>query len=350
MFGVDIALILQETSRFASNMITNLEPTVKYVFGSMCIIDLTLSMLWDESDGLNIFMKLVKKIFYYCFFWYIIINYREIVFKYLFTGFIQLGNLAANGSMDKTISIEVLNKYGPELGDLAVSFISGAGFMALDYLGVESASTLGLGLVVAYIIFFLMLYIQIVTTFIKFYFMAGYSYVLMPFAGFEKTKDITSKALNGLFSQAVEIFVLVVMINYLEYLDDFAKSTSDIKGALWTRWVLIWFMYFMLNRTGAIASSMLSGAIATLGIGAATMADAQGKMTGAVGKGIGSQMNAASAVHAKTTGTSNERNGGYFTGAYNKAGAGASKAYRTAGAGANRAYRTAANFVNRFRG
>lgn len=321
MFGVDIGLILEDTANFASRMINNLEPTVKYMFTSFCIIDLILSMLWDESDGLNIFMKYVKKIFYYCFFWYIITDYKTIVFKYLYTGFTQLGNLAGKGSMDTTVNLDVLNQIGVTAVNLAGGFLSGVAFMVGDAMGVESIATLGLGAVVSYIVFFLMLYVQVFTTFIKFYFIAGFAFILMPFAGFAKTKDITSKALNGLFSQAVEIFVLVVMLNYLEYLKEsqgLFDNMTDMKEALWTRWIVIFFMYFMITKAGTIASSMLSGAIATLGIGAATMASAQNGMSGSMSKMISSQLNAASAANARGRGT-DLRNGGAFKGAYSKA-------------------------------
>ena len=145
-----------------------------------------------------------------------------------------------------------------------------------------------------------MLYVHIVTTFIKFYFMSGFAYILMPFAGFDKTKDITLKALNGLLAQAIEVFVLIVMLNFLEYLDNYSffKVTGGIKDTLWTRWALILFMYALLSKTGSIASSLMSGAIASFGIGANAMTGGVSRMSSAPGRLIGGDINKASYANA----------------------------------------------------
>ena len=155
--------------------------------------------------------------------------------------------------------------------------------------------------IAAYLIFFLMLYVHIVTTFIKFYFMSGFAYILMSFAGFDKTKDITLKALNGLLAQAIEVFVLIIMLNFLEYLDNYSffKVTGGIKDTLWTRWALILFMYALLSKTGSIASSLMSGAIASFGIGANAMAGGVSRMSSAPGRLIGGDINKASYRNAQ---------------------------------------------------
>ena len=76
MLGVDVQLILTATVEFAGKIIKNLEPTVIAMFGALVVIDISLSFLFDESDGVNIFMKLIKKVLYYSFFFYIIKEYR----------------------------------------------------------------------------------------------------------------------------------------------------------------------------------------------------------------------------------------------------------------------------------
>ena len=65
MLGVDVQLILTAAVEFAGKIIKNLEPTVIAMFGALVVIDISLSFLFDESDGVNIFMKLIKKVLYY---------------------------------------------------------------------------------------------------------------------------------------------------------------------------------------------------------------------------------------------------------------------------------------------
>ena len=302
MLGVDVQLILTAAVEFAGKIIKNLEPTVIAMFGALVVIDISLSFLFDESDGVNIFMKLIKKVLYYSFFFYIIKEYKEIMFHTLFEGAVQLGNFAATGSTSSSLDFKILNKYGVEFGDIAGGILTAVGFAALDYSGLESATTVGLMFIAAYLIFFLMLYVHIVTTFIKFYFMSGFAYILMSFAGFDKTKDITLKALNGLLAQAIEVFVLIIMLNFLEYLDNYSffKVTGGIKDTLWTRWALILFMYALLSKTGSIASSLMSGAIASFGIGANAMAGGVSRMSSAPGRLIGGDINKASYHNAQT--------------------------------------------------
>ena len=224
------------------------------------------------------------------------------MFHTLFEGAVQLGNFAATGSTSSSLDFKILNKYGVEFGDIAGGILTAVGFAALDYSGLESATTVGLMFIAAYLIFFLMLYVHIVTTFIKFYFMSGFAYILMSFAGFDKTKDITLKALNGLLAQAIEVFVLIIMLNFLEYLDNYSffKVTGGIKDTLWTRWALILFMYALLSKTGSIASSLMSGAIASFGIGANAMAGGVSRMSSAPGRLIGGDINKASYHNAQT--------------------------------------------------
>ncbi|MBS9776398.1 MAG: type IV secretion system protein [Fusobacterium sp.] len=326
MFGVDVQMIFNTVVDYAGNMINNLQPTVLSMFFTLMSIDLVLSFLFDESDGLNVFIKLVKKFFYYGFFLYIIKEYKDLIFNKLFAGFVQLGNLASTGSTSTSLDWEVMNKLGVDIGDMAGGILGALGFAALDYTGLESAAIIGLGAVAAYIMFFLMLYVQVVTIFIKFYFMAGFAYILMPFSAFEKTKDITSKALNGLFTQAVEIYIMVILLNFLDKLDNFSwfHPTGGIKDTIWTRWVLILFMYMLLTKTGSIASGLMSGALATLGIGASAMAGAGSRVTGAGGNIVGKDMSKASEYNAMQKGTGGKESAGF-------------------------AYKQASNFIGKFK-
>lgn len=277
MFGLDASAILMMAKSYSEMMIKNLNPTVMSLLGSFLTIDLVLSFLFDESDGLNIFIKLMKKILYYGFFIWIIQDYSKIVFEYLMGGAIQLGNVAAGKGASTEISMDLISKFGLDIGDLVGSFAMGTSALLLDLSGIESGTTILLGGVMGYLLFFMMLYVQILVVFVKFYLIAGYAFLLMPFGVFEKTKDITLKALNGLFSQAIEIYVLVVILNLAgDYIDGTFNETvgkaldgyDAIKEGIFTKWAILIFLFLLINKAGSIASSLLAGAIASVGIGA----------------------------------------------------------------------------------
>ena len=214
MLGIDAAAILTATKTFAEGMIKNLNPTVMNLLSSFLIIDLTLSFLFDESEGLNIFIKLLKKVLYYGFFIWIIQEYGTLIFENLMGGAIQLGNVASGKGASTEINVELLEKFGIDAADIAGLMAAGTGSIILDIFGVEAMATVMLLASVGYLMFFVMLYVQILVTFVKFYLISGYAYILIPFGVLNKTKDIALKALNGLFSQAIEIFVLIVILNF----------------------------------------------------------------------------------------------------------------------------------------
>ncbi len=277
MFGLDGAVILEFIRQYAEAMIRNLNPTVMSLLGSFLVIDLTLSFLFDESDGMNIFIKLLKKVLYYGFFIWIIQDYSTVIFKYLMSGAIQLGNVASGKGASTSIDFNLISKFGLDAGDLAGAFaFTGAALLA-DKFGIESASTVVLMGVFGYLMFFIMLYVQILVVFAKFYLISGYAFLLMPFAVFDKTKDIALKALNGLFSQAIEIYVLVVLLNLCsEFMDGpFAPTMGleldnfdKIKESIFMKYGILIFLFFLINKAGSIASSLLAGSIASIGIGA----------------------------------------------------------------------------------
>ena len=220
MLGIDANAILTATKAFAEGMIKNLNPTVMNLLSSFLIIDLTLSFLFDESEGLNIFIKLIKKVLYYGFFIWIIQEYGTLIFENLMGGAIQLGNVAAGKGSSTEINVELLEKFGIDASDIAGLMAAGAGSVILDIFGVEAMATVMLLAAVGYLMFFVMLYVQILVTFVKFYLIAGYAYILIPFGVLNKTKDIALKALNGLFSQAIEIFVLIVILNLAVFIQE----------------------------------------------------------------------------------------------------------------------------------
>ena len=277
MLGIDASAILTATKTFAEAIVKNLTPTVMSLLSSFLIIDLVLSFLFDESENIDIFMKLLKKILYYGFFIWIIQEYSTVVFEYLMGGAIQLGNVASGKGAATEINVELLEKFGISASDIAGLMAAGAGSIILDIFGVEAMATVMLLASVGYLMFFVMLYVQILVTFVKFYLIAGYAYILIPFGVLSKTKDIALKALNGLFSQAIEIFVLITILNLAAFIQDTKwssiinlpmNSLESIKANLFTKFAILIFLYLLINKAGSIASSLLSGAIASIGIGA----------------------------------------------------------------------------------
>jgi P-type conjugative transfer protein trbL len=277
MLGIDASAILTATKTFAEAIVKNLTPTVMSLLSSFLIIDLVLSFLFDESENIDIFMKLLKKILYYGFFIWIIQEYSTVVFEYLMGGAIQLGNVASGKGAATEINVELLEKFGISASDIAGLMAAGAGSIILDIFGVEAMATVMLLASVGYLMFFVMLYVQILVTFVKFYLIAGYAYILIPFGVLSKTKDIALKALNGLFSQAIEIFVLITILNLAAFIQDTKwssiinlpmNSLEAIKANLFTKFAILIFLYLLINKAGSIASSLLSGAIASIGIGA----------------------------------------------------------------------------------
>jgi P-type conjugative transfer protein trbL len=138
-----------------------------------------------------------------------------------------------------------------------------------------------------------MLYVQILVIFVKFYLVSGFAYILMPFGVFSKTKDIALKGLNGLFSQAIEIFVLVVILNLAASFQngDWAKimnlpmdTLESIKENLFTKFAILVFLFLLINKAGSIASAILAGSIASIGIGADTGARGLQNAASSLGK------------------------------------------------------------------
>ena len=329
MFGLDANAIFALSKSFAENMIKNLNPTVMSLLGSFLTIDLVLSFLFDESESVDIFMKLIKKILYYGFYIWIIQNYSSLIFKDLMGGAIQLGNVASGKGNSTSITLDLIDKFGVDTGDLVGSFALGVSALAIDFAGVESGTTVLLMGVLGYLMFFLMLYVQILTIFVKFYLIAGYAFILMPFGVFSKTKDIALKGLNGLFSQAIEIFVLVVLLNLTELFMDgpfkIAVLTkldgySAIKTSLFGKMGVLVFLYLLINKAGSIASALLSGSIASIGIGAEAGARGFNNAISAPGKLMGSLADKAGDKSRTGTGGGRMfREGSYAQNAYQKA-------------------------------
>lgn len=316
MFGLDAGLLLGTIKQYSEMMIKNLNSTVMSLLMSFMIIDLVLSFLYDESKDMDIFMKLMKKVLYYSFFVWLIQGYNEIIFKTLMGGAIQLANVASGKGSSTTLDVDMIAQFGADAGDVTAVFGASIGAAFLDWFGVESVATVIMFGAMGYIIFFIMLYVQILTVFAKFYLISAYSYILIPFGVFNKTQDIALKAINGLFSQAIEIFVLVVILNLASefMIGTFAPTMAlkldgvqAIKENLFTKLAVLTFIFFLINKAGSIASAMLSGAIASLGIGAEAGSRGVNNAVSAPGRVFGNMADNASSSSRKDYGEGFQR-------------------------------------------
>ncbi|EFS20882.1 hypothetical protein FSBG_00379 [Fusobacterium gonidiaformans 3-1-5R] len=333
MFGLDAEAILLTAKAYSETMISNLNPTVTTLMGAFVTIDLVLSFLFDESDGLDIFMKLIKKILYYGFWIWIIQEYSNLVFETLMGGAIQLGNVASGNGSSTEINVTLIEKFGLDFGDILQVLTASGTAMLVDYMGVESGTTVLMMGIMGYVIFFVMLYVQILITFVKFYLVAGYGFLLMPFGCFSKTKDIALKGLNGLFSQAIEIFVLITILNIASdfmdgtFLITLSKKVSGWKaikeGVIFQKTAILMFLYLLINRAGSIASALLSGAIASIGIGSQMGAQGFSNAVSTPGRLAGNMANSASRYQrrddAAKGGAKAFRDSSYAASAYKKA-------------------------------
>ena len=210
---LDLVAILDIFRNTSVNIIKNLDLTVKSMLVSLAIIDLTISMFFNKDDGLDVFMTLMKKILLYGFFGWIIFNFQKIVLEQLLTGFIELGN-KATGINSTVFQFDIGKLLENVMLLVAPAMVANGGaILALDAFFIESIPTGMVFLMIGSVFFVAMTILEIMITFIKFYLVAGFAFVFMPFGVFSKTKDIAMKGLHGIFAMGVEIMVLVAVVN-----------------------------------------------------------------------------------------------------------------------------------------
>lgn len=273
---MDFTTIIKHFSDINTIMIKNLRNTSLNVIYYLIIIDITLTFLFVEEDGLNVFVKLIRKILCYGFFIYIIKNYNEIV-QTILHGFIQLGNLATatGGGIPST---ELLVSPGEMFNDL-ITFINtilavGGATVTLDAIPVVSIESVPTALLI--FIFFLglgalMLGIEITITFIKFFIVTSVAIILMPFGAFQKTQDIAMKGLHSLFAQGIEIMFMTIILNfyqkYKHSLFSFAVPPTGVEtmSIFQNLGVMILFV-LMVTKIPTFVSTLLSGSISSFGM------------------------------------------------------------------------------------
>ncbi|MGL4976792.1 MAG: type IV secretion system protein [Cetobacterium sp.] len=280
---LDFLVIINEFKNLGISIITNLTPTVKSMLYIFLMLDLTLSMLFNEDDGLNIFLTLVKKILLYGFFIWVINEYTYIV-KTVIDGFVQLGNLASLGVASKSLESSPGMVFSLVMSKITPIFLSvSAGALAMDLALIESLPItlflLGssLGIVAGLIA------LEIIIVFIKFYLTTALAFVLMPFGVFSKTRDIATKGLHSLLSQGIEIMVAVIIVNFFnKYIENFlilesidGKSPIGIINNL----VVVIFFFLLITRIPIIVSTLLTGSITNLSLTDSGIRNASSNLT-----------------------------------------------------------------------
>lgn len=292
---MDFTTIIKHFQDINGIMVRNLTDTCIHVIYYMILIDLTLTFLYVEEDGLNVFIKLMRKIFVYGFFIYMIKNFTQIV-DWVLHGFIQLGNLSTNGGIPST---NLLVSPGEMFTDLMTFIFTllglGGATVALDAIPLVSIESVPTALLI--FVFFLglgalFIGIEITIIFIKFFIVTATSIILMPFGAFKKTQDIAVKGLHALFAQGIEIMFVTIILNfYKKYKDslfNFAVPPQGVEmlSMFQNLGVMILFV-FMVTKIPTFVAALLSGSISSLGITNARMAQnlaARGVSAASAGK------------------------------------------------------------------
>lgn len=282
-------MVIGEFKNLNTSIINNLSPTVKSMLYIFLMLDLTLSMLFNEDDGLGIFITLMKKILLYGFFIWIITKYSYII-KTVLEGFVQLGNLASIGVASKYLETSPGVVFSLIMAKITPIFLTvSAGALAMDLALIESLPItlflLGssLGIVAGLIA------LEIVIIFIKFYLTTALSFVLMPFGVFSKTREVATKGLHSLLSQGIEIMVAVIIINFFNrYIENFLILDSiDDKNpiGLINNLVIVIFFFMLITRIPIIVSTLLTGSISNLSLTDSGIRNASGNLNrGNIGK------------------------------------------------------------------
>lgn len=273
---MDFTLIIKHFQDINGVMIRNLTDTSIHMIYYMIMIDITLTFLFVEEEGMNIFIKLIKKILLYGFFIYIIKNFPEIVDKILH-GFIQLGNLAtstAGGIPSKELLVSPGEMFMDLLGTITSLLALSSPVVALDAIpavSIESIPTAVLIFVFLLAIGALFIGIEITIIFIKFFIVTGVAIILMPFGAFQKTQDIAIKGLHALFAQGTEIMFVTIILNfYRKYkLEVFflpePSENIQLLGLIENFGIMLLFC-LMVTKIPTFVSTLLSGSISSLGL------------------------------------------------------------------------------------
>ncbi|MGL5569273.1 MAG: type IV secretion system protein [Cetobacterium sp.] len=304
---MDFVSIIEHFKVLNGQMIKNLSETSLNMIYYLIMIDISLTFLFIEDDGMNVFIKLVRKILVYGFFIYILKNYAEIV-GYITDGFIQLGNLATAASTGTIPSKNLVVSPGAIFDDVS-TFITltlgmAGGTVALDAIplvSIESIPTAVLSFCFLLALGAILIGIEIVIIFIKFFIVTGTAILLIPFGGFQKTQDIAMKGLHSLFAQGVELMFVTIMLNFYEKFKNNLFSFSppsgtDINTLSMIQNLSIMLLFVLLiTKIPTFVSTLLSGSISSLGMTSGASSSVGNRVTQGVkagGQAVKSSINA----------------------------------------------------------
>lgn len=297
-------------------MVKNLTDTCLHMIYYLIIIDITLTFLFVEEEGLNVFIKLMRKILVYGFFIYLIKNYSQIN-DWLFHGFIQLGNLATNGGIPST---HLLVSPGIMFDDIftfvkTIVLIGGStvGLDSIPVISIESVPTAVLIFVFFLGIGALLIGIEITISFVKFFLVSAMAIILLPFGAFNKTQDIALKGLHGLFAQGIEIMFVTIILNfYAKYKNNFFIINTPQDGVhvldlFQNLGVMIMFI-LMITKIPIFVATLLSGSIANIGVASARQAQSFAV------KGVTAGKSVLNSAFSNTMNSYTENSGGQSSG------------------------------------
>lgn len=269
---MDFVIILLEFKNISLNIIKNLSGTVGNVMYYLAIIDLTLSMLFNKDEDINIFYSIFGKILLYGFFIYLLKNYAYII-EIFEKGFIQLGNVATGNGRGTSLTFNPGEIFSDTIQLLVVPIIAGGGASILmDLAGVESLPS-----VIMFTSFGIVLTagatsLIIMFVFIKFYLTSAVTILTLSFGVFSKSKDIALKGLIGLLSQGIELTFTVIVFNFItkfykQYILNGLKGVDGQPVALLNILVIMIFFFMLVKRIPLMVSTVLSGSISSMGVG-----------------------------------------------------------------------------------
>lgn len=318
---MDFTAIIKHFQTINGVMIKNLTETSIHMIYYMILIDITLTFLFVEEEGMNVFVKLMRKTLIYGFFVYMIKNFPEIVDKVLH-GFIQLGNLATSGGIP---SKELLVSPGEMFGDLlefigSILGIAGTtvALDAIPLVSIESVPTAVLIFVFLLGIGALFIGIEITIVFVKFFIVTAATIILMPFGAFQKTQDIAIKGLHALFAQGIEIMFVTIILNfYKKYKDtifSFAPASDKLEVLTMFENIAVMLLFvLMVTKIPTFVSTLLSGSISSLGITNSRTAQTLAGKAGAAAKDsmTGNMASTINTYTENTGGSEGVKNIGY---------------------------------------
>lgn len=310
---MDFEIFIRHFQDVNAMMVKNLTDTSLHMIYYMIMIDITLTFLFVEEEGLNVLVKLMRKILVYGFFIYLIKDFTDIVDTILH-GFIQLGNLAVTGNATKDLLVSPGQVFNDLSGFIKKVLLLSSSAVLLDgipMVSIESVPTAMLIFGFFLALGALFIGIEITVSFIKFFIVTATAIILMPFGAFQKTQDIAMKGLHALFAQGIEIMFMTIILNFYDRYKDSLFNPPDmskdieILGFLSTIGTLICLILIM-TKIPIFVSTLLSGSISSLGLTNTRTAKSMATVAGAGTKNTATFASKAFNSYAQNSGGSTE--------------------------------------------